>query len=553
MSTHKRIKILSPILANQIAAGEVIERPASIVKELVENSLDAGATHLNIHLERGGKNLIKVHDNGLGVHPEDLSLALSRHATSKIHAQADLSQIETLGFRGEALASIASVAKLNITSKHGEHEAQSASASGRDMQVDIKPAAHPQGTTVEVKNLFFNTPARKKFLKSERTEFLHVEDIVKRLALARHDIAIDFYHDGKLVKRYVAAKDCPQTRIQAGLSKPFMDAAIKINNRVTQVRLQGWVGKPEFARSSNDYQFFYVNGRMVRDKVINHAVRLAYEDKIYPGRFPAYVLYLTCEPSAVDVNVHPTKHEVRFRESRLIHDFIAQSVADVLEFPVDSCVEPAVGAALHVARTPANTWRDVGLTSDRVAYNATPTIEPAVGAEQHSTRNNDSISFFGTPLTLLANKILITQQNDELFAIDWFKTLSNYAVATWQQAIEQQIIPLTPLLLPLTLQEQEYGVYTDALKQLGFELQIIGPDQSILRAIPRILQGMDVQTALQGLQASKPKDLQQYFAKHWAASQSTSLRDIARTLQDCYALLGKSGVKHKLYTTQNLL
>ncbi len=527
---HKRIKLLSPILANQIAAGEVIERPASIVKELVENSIDAGATHLTIHLERGGKNLIKVQDNGIGIHPDDLTLSLSRHATSKIDSQADLAQIQTLGFRGEALASMASIAKLTLTSQHANHEAQSASASGRDMAITVKPASHPRGTTVEVKDLFFNTPARKKFLKSERTEFLHVEEVVKHLALGCHDVSIDFYHDKKLVKRYVAANASPQTRIQAVLSKTFIDASVSIDHAITQARLQGWIGKPEFARSSNDYQFFYVNGRMVRDKVMNHAVRLAYENKIYPGRFPAYVLYLTCDPAGVDVNVHPTKHEVRFRESRLIHDFVAQSVEAGLN---DGLLRPC---------RPRNdeTFSISSLRAPQERSN--PLVIPSFTSHP-----------FGTVLTLLDNKVLITQQDNILFAIDWLKTLTHYVQKNWQQCLNEQIIPLTPLLLPITLDEQRYGVYTDKLSELGFELQTMGPSQILLRAIPRPLQGIDIQKALNDLLEQKPVDIKQYFAKQWAQSQSTSLRDINTLLADCAGLLGKENIPHKFYVSEMLI
>jgi DNA mismatch repair protein MutL len=599
MEAHKRIKVLSKLLANQIAAGEVIERPASIVKEIIENSLDAGATHLNIHLERGGKQLIKIQDNGSGIHPDDLELAFSRHATSKILAQADLAQIQTLGFRGEALASIASVAKLTITSKHGDYPAKMATAAGRDMQVEIKPAAHPPGSTIEVKSLFFNTPARKKFLKSERTEFLHVEEIIKRLALARSDIAIDFYHDQKLVKRYVASKGNQETRVQAVLSKPFLDAALAVDCAITQLRLQGWVGKPEFARSSNDYQFFYVNGRMVRDKVINHAVRSAYENKIYPGRFPAYVLYLSCDPAAVDVNVHPTKHEVRFRDSRFVHDFIAQTVAESLESVLHTS-EPNVGAALYAAhgshemrplqqdacepnagvlhrsaREPAFTQSIQLPRIDPVKYDETnvgaalyaahgshemrplqqDACEPNAGVLHRSTRPQTQAPQhpFGETLTLLANKVLVTQKDDTLFAIDWQRTLINFAKTSWQEAIDIKTIPLTPLLLPITLPEQYYGAYTEALQNLGFEIQTVGPEQSMLRAIPRVLQGLDTQTAMQDLIDSKPKELQQHFALHWARAHSTSLRDIARTLQDCFALLDKEGIRHKQYPADILL
>ena len=319
------IEILPARLANQIAAGEVVERPASVIKELVENSLDAGATKIQIEIERGGAKRIKITDNGCGIAKDELTLALSRHATSKIKDLNDLEAISSLGFRGEALASISSVARLTLTSKPKQQEAAwQACAEGRDMEVAVQPAAHPDGTTVDVKDLFFNTPARRKFLRTEKTEFSHIEEVVKRIALARFDVSFTLVHNGKMVRQYRAAKDKTQyaKRVMQVCGKAFIEQAIEVNCQHGEVQLWGWIAQPQFYRSQNDLCYSYVNGRMMRDKLINHAIRQSYEDLLPTDSYPAFVLFLSLDYREVDVNVHPAKHEVRFHQGRYIHDFI---------------------------------------------------------------------------------------------------------------------------------------------------------------------------------------------------------------------------------------
>ncbi len=327
------IRILPARLANQIAAGEVVERPASVVKELVENSLDSGATRIDIDIEKGGAKLIRIRDNGCGIDKEELGLALSRHATSKIHTLDDLEAIISLGFRGEALASISSVSRLTLTSRPAtQEEAWSAYSEGRDMQVQLQPAAHPIGTTVEVLDLFFNTPARRKFLRTEKTEFTHIDELLKRIALSRFDVTFNLRHNGKLVRQYRAAKTDIQMekRIAAVCGAPFVRHMLKIELEHQGLTLHGWITTPEGARQQSDLQYCYVNGRMMRDKLINHAIRQSYETSLRPDQFATYVLFIELDPHQVDVNVHPAKHEVRFHQARLVHDFIYQALSSAL-------------------------------------------------------------------------------------------------------------------------------------------------------------------------------------------------------------------------------
>lgn len=326
----QRIQKLTSLLANQIAAGEVIERPASVVKELVENSMDAGATQIDIEIEQGGVRLIKVRDNGGGIHPDDLPLALSRHATSKIYDSADLEQIMTLGFRGEALASISSISRLTLTSAQIKSTGWQVSVEG-DKEASASPAAHPQGTTIEVRDLFFNTPARRKFLRSEKTEFDHIDELIKRMALSAFSVGFTLKHNQRLVRQYFPATPSQGAERLSALCGPaFVEQSIHMEAEGAGMRIEGWLGLPTFSRSQSDLQYFYVNGRMVRDKVVLHALKEAYLDVLYRDRYPAYVLFLTVPPQLVDVNVHPTKHEVRFRESRLVHEFILRGVRDAL-------------------------------------------------------------------------------------------------------------------------------------------------------------------------------------------------------------------------------
>ncbi|MBG6245937.1 DNA mismatch repair endonuclease MutL [Candidatus Symbiopectobacterium sp. 'North America'] len=347
------IQVLPPQLANQIAAGEVVERPASVVKELVENSLDAGATRIDIDIDRGGAKRIRIRDNGTGIGKDDLALALARHATSKIATLDDLEAIISLGFRGEALASISSVSRLTLTSRTAEqNEAWQAYAEGRDMAVTVKPAAHPVGTTLEVLDLFYNTPARRKFMRTEKTEFAHIDEVVRRIALARFDVAFTLNHNGKTIRQYRAAPDASQHERRVGsICGPlFLQHALRISWQHSDLSIHGWVADPEGAKQLTDMQYCYVNQRMMRDRLINHAIRQAYQDSLHGEQQPAYLLFLEVDPHQVDVNVHPAKHEVRFHESRLVHDFIYQAVVSVLqqasELPLTAMASDVAGKAI---------------------------------------------------------------------------------------------------------------------------------------------------------------------------------------------------------------
>ncbi len=320
-----RIQLLSPRLANQIAAGEVVERPASVIKELLENSLDSGARRIDVDVEQAGIKLLRVRDDGGGISSDDLPLALARHATSKIRDLEDLERVMSLGFRGEALASISSVARLTLTSRTRDaDQAWQVETEGRDMASRVQPAAHPVGTSVEVRDLFFNTPARRKFLKAEKTEFDHLQEVIKRMALARFDVAFHLRHNGKTVLSLHEARDdvARARRVSAICGPGFLEQALPIEVERNGLRLWGWVGLPTFSRSQADLQYFFVNGRAVRDKLVAHAVRQAYRDVLFNGRHPTFVLFFEVDPAVVDVNVHPTKHEVRFRDGRMVHDFL---------------------------------------------------------------------------------------------------------------------------------------------------------------------------------------------------------------------------------------
>ncbi|MBS8267977.1 DNA mismatch repair endonuclease MutL [Halomonas litopenaei] len=330
VSQRRSIKILDPRLANQIAAGEVVERPASVVKELIENAIDAGSTRIEVDIESGGARLIRIRDDGSGIGEEDLPLALSRHATSKILSLEELEGVASLGFRGEALASISSVSRLELTS-NVEQDPQGGwrvVAEGRRMEPRVTPAPHPRGTSVAVRDLFFNTPARRKFLRTEKTEFNHVEEAFRRQALSRFDIGWTLRHNQKTIHQLPVARDdhAVERRLASLLGKNFLDNALTLDIATGSLRLWGWVGLPTHSRAQADQQYFFVNGRVVRDRLVAHAIRQAYRDVLFNGRHPVFVLYLDVDPTVVDVNVHPTKHEVRFRDGRMVHDFLFSSL-----------------------------------------------------------------------------------------------------------------------------------------------------------------------------------------------------------------------------------
>ncbi|QFT53186.1 DNA mismatch repair endonuclease MutL [Microbulbifer sp. THAF38] len=542
---HERIQQLSPRLANQIAAGEVVERPASVIKELLENSLDAGATRLEVDIDNGGIKRMKVRDNGKGIEKEDLPMALARHATSKIHVLEDLEAVATLGFRGEALASISSVARLNLISSRDESgKGWQVSAEGRDMQAQLAPAAHPRGTTVDVRDLFFNTPARRKFLRTEKTEFNRIDDTIKRLALSRFDVSISLRHNGKGVHNLRAGSGRVEMerRVAQVCGPAFMQNALHIDVERSGLRLWGWVAEPAFSRSQADLQFFYVNGRAIRDKVVSHAVRRAFADVLYHGRHPAFVLYLELDPASVDVNVHPTKHEVRFRDGRLVHDFLFGSLhralADVRPGQKDEQAEEADGqengAAERVSGIQAgefsgqqkmplsNRPSPSSLQQQMNAYGALhqPYREPAGVAESAATAapqpgvavapmavqmpmasdnaSGEEIPPLGFAIAQLHGIYILAQNEQGMIVVDMHAAHERIVYEQMKTAHAAGGIQAQPLLVPVSLavSQREADCFeerSEVFTSLGFVLQRAGPETLLVRQVPTMLHGAQVE------------------------------------------------------------
>ena len=492
-SEQQPIRRLPSHLANQIAAGEVVERPASIVKELIENSLDAGAHRINVILKQGGLQLISVQDDGTGISSDELPLALAPHATSKISRAEDLVAITSMGFRGEALASMGSVARLQITSCRVGAE-RGWTVSGPDAKDKPVPAAHPQGTTVTVQELFFNTPARRRFLRSERTEYRHCEDVVKRMALSRFDVEFTLQHNQRRIyKLPVANTPMEQERRIMRLCGPaFLQQAVKLEFQHGDMQLHGWIGLPEAARPQADLQYFFVNGRIIRDRVISHALRQAYADRLYPGRHPAYVLYLNLNPSEVDVNVHPTKHEVRFQQGRLVHDFLVRCVNDALNQQTES-------AALPYAREPLDWHTPAPGNVPAADTGHTPSFDISRLAELPSdyavAPANEVISPFGPVLAVVQNCYAICEQPEGVILIDIPRL---YADDLLQQFHSQQAegVSRRPLLIPLSITlDAEIGWIEEMqaqFEQLGFDLGVTGKQSILLRRAPLLLERMDL-------------------------------------------------------------
>lgn len=521
---HARIHLMSPLLANQIAAGEVVERPASVVKELLENCLDAGATQIFIDLERSGIDGIRIRDNGAGIVKDDLGLALSRHASSKVLAATDLQAINSLGFRGEALASIAAVAKVHLTSKTAESEhAWCIKYDPAHDDTHIEPASHPQGTTVEVNHLFFNVPARRKFLRSDRTELEHIETVVKQIALSRHDIQIVLKHRQSTLLNSRQALSVEQTRQRIGsiCGQSFIEHTLEINFFDKAMCLKGWLGLAEAARSQSDGQYFYVNGRIVRDKVLNHAVRMAYQGIIPEGRYPCYVLYLELPAEAVDVNVHPTKHEVRFYESRQVHDFIVFHLERALHHGVLSeCTEKEDDntilstAILQVApersmvQEPSAHYRhtkkaDINTFLAQQAFTKMGNEGlPKQLASTASLKPTDESAKKDFKLLALFKKVyFLVEIAEELAIVNSEKALQACIYETMLTAT--LIKPLTgqPLLLPslLTLTPQHSVLFEKKLSSLqryGIELTRSTEERWLIRQLPSVLKNSDVSVAL---------------------------------------------------------
>ncbi|MCH8498042.1 MAG: DNA mismatch repair endonuclease MutL [Marinobacter sp.] len=541
------IKLLSPRLANQIAAGEVVERPASVVKELVENALDANAERIEVDVEQGGVKLIRVRDDGSGITEDDLPLALSRHATSKIHSLDDLEAVGSLGFRGEALASISSVSRLSLTSRTVDTEAAArVEVEGRDMDARISPAAHPVGTTVEVRDLFFNTPARRKFLRTEKTEFGHVEECLRRQALSRFDTGFTLRHNQRAVYslRPAASQLDRERRIAALCGQQFIDNAVVIDAEASGLRLWGWVALPTFSRSQADLQYFFVNGRVIRDRLVAHAVRQAYRDVLYNNRHPAFVLYLALDPANVDVNVHPTKHEVRFRDGRLVHDFIFRTLHKALaDVRPDDHLRGAVAQSVVREQTGLETTASLGggqgdtparsgaalpewRVSDQLGFYqslnegggpaqsglAVPGSprdegEPAAvwsplqsAVMPLATPAPDSADEppLGYAIAQLHGIYILAQTRQGLIIVDMHAAHERITYERMKRALEAQDLRSQPLLVPLSLavSQKEADIaesHAAELHQLGLSIERLGPETIAVRQVPALLRGADTE------------------------------------------------------------
>jgi DNA mismatch repair protein MutL len=540
-----RIHLLSPRLANQIAAGEVVERPANIIKELVENSLDAGAQHIDVDAEQGGIKLLRVRDDGHGIGKDDLPLSLSRHATSKITTLDDLEAVGTMGFRGEALASISSVSRLTLTSREkGSDEAWQVKAEGRDMQAEVSPAAHPTGTTVEARDLFFNTPARRKFLRTEKTEFSHLEDTLKKLALSRYDVAFTLRHNNRVIHslRPAARTIDREKRVATLLNPQFMDNAVHIETEGAGLTIEGWVGLPTFSRSQGDMQYFFVNGRAVRDKLVVHAIKQAYRDVLYHGRHPAFVLYLWLDPKLVDVNVHPTKHEVRFRDGRLVHDFIFRSLhralADIRPEQPTANLQPSAAPAATGTEAgefqgqnrldwqqPANERVPFSTTADGAATSTARNFSggsfgqsfsdsrPGPGAVAEQLRSYEQLNQgapqplpessaedlppLGFAVAQLHGIYILAQNAHGLVVVDMHAAHERITYERLKVAVDEQGVQSQPLLVPETLHVSEREAdaaeqFSDEFRQFGVELARVSPESLMIRQIPVLLQQANV-------------------------------------------------------------
>nr|WP_174602656.1 MULTISPECIES: DNA mismatch repair endonuclease MutL [Pseudomonas] len=540
MINSARIELLSPRLANQIAAGEVVERPASVIKELLENSLDSGAKRIDVDVEQGGVKLLRVRDDGSGISADDLPLALARHATSKIRNLEDLEQVMSLGFRGEALASISSVARLTLTSRTRDaDQAWQVETEGRDMAPRVQPAAHPVGTSVEVRDLFFNTPARRKFLKTEKTEFDHLQEVIKRLALARFDVAFHLRHNGKTILSLHEARDdaARARRVAAICGSGFLEQALPIEIERNGLHLWGWVGLPTFNRSQADLQYFFVNGRAVRDKLVAHAVRQAYRDVLFNGRHPTFVLFFEVDPAGVDVNVHPTKHEVRFRDGRMVHDFLYgtlhRALGDVR--PEDHLAAPVATAIVRPTGIDAGEFGPQG--EMRLAANALleqpqaqPSFNTAAGSGagagyqyQYTPRpqsgvpaaeaqaayreffaplpeanavalpaGQDDIPPLGYALAQLKGIYILSENAQGLVLVDMHAAHERIMYERLKVAMASEGLSGQPLLVPesLAVSEREGDCAEENaawFQRLGFELQRLGPETLAIRQIPALL------------------------------------------------------------------
>jgi DNA mismatch repair protein MutL len=503
------IQQLPSHLINQIAAGEVVERPASVVKELVENSLDAGASSVHVDIVAGGQKLIRIRDNGAGIRKNEISLALSRHATSKISSLDDLEAVVSLGFRGEALPSIASVARLTLCSKVSDDESAWQVDVDNGEVSDPGPAAHPNGTSIEVHDLFFNTPARRRFLRTERTEFGHIEKWIRRLALSRPDVAFTLTHNRRTVLQLAAATSEAErlTRISKICGEAFANQAIYLEYATEGIALSGWVGQPTFNRSQPDMQYWFVNGRSISDKTLSHAARHAYRDVLFHGRYPAYVLSLTMDPKGVDANAHPAKHEVRFRDGRRVHGVVSQAVEVALQDTKPGghsvvSAPPSVTSPYSQGAMPLTGSYQPGSGAVReslAAYRAlsgaasVAAIDPETGQAQ--------VPPLGFAMAQIAGVYVLSENSDGLVIVDMHAAHERILYEKLKRGYDDKAVVRQPLLVPTTVAVAESEAdlveqHKEMLESLGLVIDRAGPTSLVVREVPALLKNSDAEGLL---------------------------------------------------------
>jgi DNA mismatch repair protein MutL len=515
------IQLLPDHLVNQIAAGEVVERPSSVVKELVENALDAGAGKIRVVLEQGGRRAIRVIDDGLGMSREDLGLALQRHATSKIASLDDLERVATMGFRGEALPSIASVSMLDLASRHGGEDHGWSVRVRRGEISEAEPAAVQQGTTVSVEDLFYNVPARRKFLRAERTEFRHVDQLLRRFALARFDVGFELEHNGKSVSVLppAASEAGRERRLQSVMGKDFLEHAIRIEEQRGGIGLGGWVAEPRYNRAQADRQFFFVNGRAIRDRLVSHAVRSAFQDVLFHGRHPAFVLFLELPPEGVDVNVHPQKHEVRFRDARTVHDFLYSALHRALAGAGSGAVRPGAGWSAGDDSSPPVVTSDGADGQQGMALPVREQLSAygrVMGAAAFTDRAADlvppgsaeegQVPPLGYALAQLHGVYVLSQNAQGLVLTDMHAAHERITYERLKTLQAGDGIKRQRLLVPLDIQlsEAEADLAEERcaeLLELGMAVDRSGPESVVLREVPALLARSDAAQLLRDVLA----------------------------------------------------
>lgn len=509
------IRVLPDLLINQIAAGEVIERPASVVKELIENSIDAGAKHITIEIKEGGVELIRITDDGEGITHEDLPHAISRHATSKITSFEDLLQVASLGFRGEGLASIAAVSRLSITSfcaSIEKHAWKLRMESSNPSDFIVEPAAHPPGTTVEIRDLFYNVPARRKFLKSASVEFGHIENMIHKLALAHFQVGFILKQDQRLVFNLpIAITESEQIERVANIcGREIESHLLPIDFSASDMHLSGWAARPIFNRSQADLQYIYINGRPVKDRVLSHALKQAYKDVLFHGRHPAYILFLNINPEMVDVNVHPTKQEVRFRQSNEVHQFVWRAVNEVLKDTNSAETKlhrwPGDGAS-HGPATAVDTENRIAGTTDMLQtlwaaekfeekmpekIDLSFTVQEREPIFQSPKPSSADVHPLGYAIAQLHNIYIFAQNKEGLVLVDMHAAHERIVYEQLKKSYAAQGIPKQVLLLPLTVnvtptEMRAFIQHENEFQKIGLHVEQLGPEQLVIREIPLLL------------------------------------------------------------------